>query len=115
MATVLQGLNLDELADFRSEVTDFEARDGDEPYHQTLGKVAAWIEKLKQIQASALWWGWFKTSELDVISEMLFRDPADRPVASAVLEKMGGARLCCEEEREAYEAEDWRIIGSAQT
>jgi len=109
MATVMRGLNLDDLAEFRSRTTYTSDGNSDEPYHMTLGKVAAWIEehlRLSTYLDDTYEKGYDIRMKIDDIAQMLSGYPGQRPTASLVLERMGGARTCCIQEREAYEAEE---------
>jgi serine/threonine protein kinase len=113
MVTVLCNISLDQFADFRSQNPD-----GDDSFHDNLSRVEEWIDHLKLIVWASPEFGEVgpipslirgsgmpnPLSLLDVIHDMLDFKPEMRPLASAVLEVIGGAQKCCLTAREKYVA-----------
>jgi len=107
IATVIQGRTLDEFADFRARPRKILENDSDDDsYHGNPGNIEEWIQKLRPIADQGLIQGQGMSWKLDIIREMLNWDAEDRPTASKVLERLGGPRDCCLQEREVYEAEE---------
>jgi serine/threonine protein kinase len=83
--TVVQGIPLDEFAEFRSQIKE----ERDYSFHGNLDRVSEWIDKLSvmsatnQIQSEVLGIepGW----KQGTIRRMLLRNPEDRLTASTVL------------------------------
>lgn len=106
IVTVVQDFQLDEFAEFRSHITDPREEERDYSFHGNLENVSHWIDKVSVAWAkeqsrrgmTSVW-------KQGVIRRMLLKNPEERPTASTVLEELGGARDCCAQEQEVFEAE----------